>query len=233
MAANTTDLSPDNLSSFSAWLAGNAGRDAQASAGDDRGSPANSPSARLPDGFNHSVPEALYPGADEGNATCPTPALDSPPSLQPGDNTAGVSETAGSELSVSDGHPQWAKHSADDAVDWSLQNLTGPFDWNWLADWNNSFNASGNQTLSPDINGTTLEPMPYPYLSGYSLPHVIITSIVVTILMVVIVFGNAVVIIAIARDRHLKAIQNWFIASLAVSDLFVGEYRSIPFFRLV
>ncbi|ELT99717.1 hypothetical protein CAPTEDRAFT_83790, partial [Capitella teleta] len=45
---------------------------------------------------------------------------------------------------------------------------------------------------------------------------------IVTGIMLVIVIGNGLVVIAIAKDRQLKGLQNWFIASLAVSDLFVG-----------
>ena len=40
--------------------------------------------------------------------------------------------------------------------------------------------------------------------------------------MIIIVLGNGMVIVAIAVDRNLKSEQNWFIASLAVSDLLVG-----------
>ncbi|KAJ8684372.1 hypothetical protein QAD02_020164 [Eretmocerus hayati] len=60
------------------------------------------------------------------------------------------------------------------------------------------------------------------YPSGYKLPHIIIAAIFVTILMIVIVVGNMLVIIAIATEKALKNIQNWFIASLAVADFFLG-----------
>ncbi|KFB38838.1 ribosomal protein S6 [Anopheles sinensis] len=60
------------------------------------------------------------------------------------------------------------------------------------------------------------------YPSGYTLPHIIIASIIVTILMIIIVVGNMLVIIAIATEKTLKNIQNWFIASLAVADFFLG-----------
>ena len=60
------------------------------------------------------------------------------------------------------------------------------------------------------------------YPSGYSMPHIIIASIVVTMLMIVVVVGNMLVIIAIATEKALKNIQNWFIASLAVADFFLG-----------
>ncbi|XP_077283927.1 alpha2-adrenergic-like octopamine receptor [Arctopsyche grandis] len=60
------------------------------------------------------------------------------------------------------------------------------------------------------------------YPSGYSLLHIIIASFIVTILMIMVVVGNMLVIIAIATEKALKNIQNWFIASLAVSDFFLG-----------
>ena len=88
------------------------------------------------------------------------------------------------------------------------------------ADFNSTFNESlndGNDTL--DNNTYVLGGL---YPSGYGLPHIIFASIVVTLLMIVIVVGNMLVIIAIATEKALKNIQNWFIASLAVADFFLG-----------
>jgi len=61
----------------------------------------------------------------------------------------------------------------------------------------------------------------YP-MSGYTPLGLLITSIFVTIIMIMIVGGNTLVIIAIATERSLKGIQNWFIASLAVADCLLG-----------
>lgn len=58
--------------------------------------------------------------------------------------------------------------------------------------------------------------------SRYTLTHIVIASIIVTILMIIIVVGNMLVIIAIMTEKSLKNIQNWFIASLAVADFFLG-----------
>ncbi|XP_023216969.1 alpha-2Da adrenergic receptor-like [Centruroides sculpturatus] len=61
-----------------------------------------------------------------------------------------------------------------------------------------------------------------PYPSGYSQIHIIVTSFFVTLIMIIIVVGNMLVCIAIATEKSLKTVQNWFIASLAVSDFLVG-----------
>lgn len=60
------------------------------------------------------------------------------------------------------------------------------------------------------------------YPSGYTLTQIVIASIIVTVLMIIIIVGNMLVIIAIATEKSLKNIQNWFIASLAVADFFLG-----------
>lgn len=75
-------------------------------------------------------------------------------------------------------------------------------------------NSTGNET------GLILYRPVYP--SGYTLPHIIVASIVVTFVMIIVIVGNMLVIIAICTEKSLKNIQNWFIASLAVSDFFLG-----------
>lgn len=78
--------------------------------------------------------------------------------------------------------------------------------------------TSTNET-SPN---TTTVHGPGPNPSGYPITYILFASIIVTILMIVIVVGNLLVIIAIATEKSLKNIQNWFIASLAVADFFLG-----------
>ena len=223
IGTNTSDLShrgSDNLSSFSTWLAGNTAtnvsRSPDATLSDSVIPTQSPPNPRLnsfgtsPENNNQSTFGTAGAG---GNVTWSLP----------NEKATGAAGPLGS------GQPQWARQSADIATsEWpQIHNLSDSYgDYGgdlWFGELDDAFNISGNQTLSPLFNETTIEPVPEPYLSEYSLIHVILTSIFVTILMIVIVFGNALVIIAIAKDRHLKAIQNWFIASLAVSDLFVGK----------
>ncbi|XP_045506681.1 alpha-2Db adrenergic receptor-like [Colias croceus] len=76
-----------------------------------------------------------------------------------------------------------------------------------------------NSTINDTISQFVLKSW---YPSGYSPAHIIIASVVVTVLMIMVVVGNMLVIIAIVTEKALKNIQNWFIASLAVSDFFLG-----------
>ncbi|XP_044726682.1 alpha-2Db adrenergic receptor [Chrysoperla carnea] len=95
----------------------------------------------------------------------------------------------------------------------SLEDFLSPWDTN-----SSAFNMTFPNGSFP--NHTFVVVRPYP--SGYSIPHIVLASIIVTILMIIVVVGNMLVIIAIATEKALKNIQNWFIASLAVADFFLG-----------
>lgn len=96
-----------------------------------------------------------------------------------------------------------------------------------MEDLDGSFNDSFNESLLFPCNGSlcnetyvVLGESLYP--SGYTILQIVLASVLVTLLMIVIVVGNMLVIIAIATEKALKNIQNWFIASLAVADFFLG-----------
>ena len=66
------------------------------------------------------------------------------------------------------------------------------------------------------VTGTTFPPAP-------SLQHALASGIFIGIIILVIVFGNCMVVVAVIKDRHLKqAVQNRFILSLAVADMLLG-----------
>lgn len=60
------------------------------------------------------------------------------------------------------------------------------------------------------------------YPSGYDTWEVILISMVVVFIMASIIIGNLLVIVAIFSEYTLQCVQNWFVASLAVSDLMLG-----------
>lgn len=76
-----------------------------------------------------------------------------------------------------------------------------------------------NVTLNPNRTYYIFESV---YPSTYSIPEIVVASVVVIMLMIVVVVGNMLVIIAIVTEKALKNVQNWFIASLAVADFFLG-----------
>lgn len=86
----------------------------------------------------------------------------------------------------------------------------------------NSTNATAVNSTYLIFDRTSCPP------SAYSVPSIIVASIFAIILMVFVVVGNLLVILAIATEKSLKNIQNWFIASLAVADFFLGVLI-IPF----
>ncbi|RWS24614.1 alpha-2A adrenergic receptor-like protein, partial [Leptotrombidium deliense] len=73
----------------------------------------------------------------------------------------------------------------------------------------------------PSKNIPWWEVIPYPQ-SGYSQLSIIILAFFITCIMILIVIGNLLVCVAISTEKSLKTIQNWFITSLAVSDLLLG-----------
>ncbi|GFS86119.1 alpha-2C adrenergic receptor [Nephila pilipes] len=105
------------------------------------------------------------------------------------------------------------------SIDYDLfrQTLNGTGDNR--TDQNYSF-AWQNRDRSVDDYSVEWDGSVYP--SGYSHLGIILTSFFVTVIMILIVVGNMLVCIAIATEKALKTVQNWFIASLAVSDFLVG-----------
>ncbi|XP_078589045.1 alpha-2A adrenergic receptor-like isoform X2 [Branchiostoma floridae x Branchiostoma japonicum] len=53
-------------------------------------------------------------------------------------------------------------------------------------------------------------------------PEALSVAVAGIVAMVGIIAGNCLVCVAIAKDRSLKAVQNWYLVSLAVCDLMVG-----------
>lgn len=74
------------------------------------------------------------------------------------------------------------------------------------------FNSSGNLTPAVSEAGTVLP--------GYLA---VILSVLMVTLVVVVVAGNALVIMAFIVDKTLRNQSNYFFLNLAISDFLVGE----------
>lgn len=61
-----------------------------------------------------------------------------------------------------------------------------------------------------------------PFPSGYTQSSITLLACLITTIIFLIVVGNLLVCIAIFTEKSLKPTQNWFIASLAVSDMLLG-----------
>ncbi len=84
-------------------------------------------------------------------------------------------------------------------------------------------NSSGNLTLAVSEAGTVLP--------GYLA---VILSVLMVTLVVVVVAGNALVIMAFIVDKTLRNQSNYFFLNLAISDFLVGEFVPLlPLFLCV
>lgn len=84
-----------------------------------------------------------------------------------------------------------------------------------------SHNDSVHVTTDDGPWYTNWNRIPYPG-SGYTQLGLVLLAFFITCIMILIVIGNMLVCIAIGTERSLKTVQNWFIASLAISDLGLG-----------
>lgn len=79
---------------------------------------------------------------------------------------------------------------------------------------------TSNNSVNISSNGPAPGPPPYPQ---NSLSHKVISSIAILILIILTLFGNGLVISAFYTFKRIrKSVTNWFILSLAVSDMMVA-----------
>lgn len=80
-----------------------------------------------------------------------------------------------------------------------------------------NYNLTGVECVNSTLtNGTNLPAPP-------ELANSLAAGIFIGFIILMIVFGNCMVVVAVIKDRHLKqALQNRFIVSLAVADMLLG-----------
>lgn len=90
------------------------------------------------------------------------------------------------------------------------------------------------QNFSCLVNGTVVfnkSCVPNRPVLTYSETYTLTSTVLLSILIPVIVFGNAFVILAFATTRRIRTTTNYFVVSLAITDILVGAL-SLPIFTL-
>nr|XP_053635456.1 muscarinic acetylcholine receptor gar-2-like [Cherax quadricarinatus] len=123
----------------------------------------------------------------------------------------------------SDHEPHWVKVVNDSLGDWP--NSASGHDLLWPLD---------NVTSGCDSNATSCNITQYSIFDSpppFSLPSTIFIGVCLTFCIIITIFGNILVLMAFICERAIRQPSNYFLASLAVTDILIGSV-SMPFYTV-